>query len=92
MTFGDLPGRVILPTIIPVAVVLLVGCFGIWVALRGDFRGRPARSSHRSESPGRRCYGIKMVAYTIVWLPDLFLVRIDDPNDCFVWPSRGINV
>jgi len=33
MTFGDIPGTILLPIIIPVAFVLLVACFGIWVAL-----------------------------------------------------------
>jgi len=39
MTFGDLPGRMLLPTIIPVAVVLIIASFGIWVALHS--RGKP---------------------------------------------------
>jgi hypothetical protein len=39
MTFGDIPGRILLPVVIPVAVVLLIACFGIWVALHP--RGRP---------------------------------------------------
>jgi len=39
MIFGDLPGRMLLPTIIPVAVVLIIASFGIWVALHS--RGKP---------------------------------------------------
>jgi hypothetical protein len=33
MTFGDLPVRILLPTIISVAVVLALVCFGVYVAL-----------------------------------------------------------
>ena len=32
MTFGDVPGRVLLSTIV-LAGVLIIGCFDIWVAL-----------------------------------------------------------
>jgi hypothetical protein len=49
MTFGDLPGRVLLPTIIPVAVVLLVAGFGIWVALHS--RGKPFEETSESLPP-----------------------------------------
>jgi hypothetical protein len=33
MTFGELPLRVLLPTTLPVAFVLVVVCYGVWVAL-----------------------------------------------------------
>jgi len=46
MTFGDLPGRILLPTIIPVAVVLIIACFGIWVALHS--RGKPQEEGPES--------------------------------------------
>ena len=49
MTFGDLPGRVLVPTIIPVAVVLLVAGFGIWAALHS--RGKPFEETSHSLPP-----------------------------------------
>ena len=33
MAFGDLPQRILLPTIISVAVVLGLVCFGVWMVL-----------------------------------------------------------
>ena len=33
MAFGDIPGTVLLPIVLPVAVVLIIASFGIWVAL-----------------------------------------------------------
>jgi len=39
ITFGDIPRTILLPIIIPVAFVLLIACFGIWVALHP--RGKP---------------------------------------------------
>ena len=39
MTFGDIPGKILVPIVIPVAVVLIIACFGIWVALHP--RGKP---------------------------------------------------
>lgn len=39
MTFGNLPTVVLLPIVIPVAVVMAVACFGIWLALNP--RGKP---------------------------------------------------
>jgi len=33
MTFGNLPLRILLPSVISVAVVLVLVCGGVWVAL-----------------------------------------------------------
>jgi hypothetical protein len=43
MTFGDLPLRIALPTIILVALVFVVICFGVWVVLQP--RGRPSEET-----------------------------------------------
>ena len=46
MTFGDIPGKILLPTVIPVAVVLIIASFGIWVALHPH--GKPLEEASES--------------------------------------------
>ena len=41
MTFGDFPLRIVLPIIISVAVMFVVMCFGVWVALQLQPREEP---------------------------------------------------
>jgi hypothetical protein len=47
MTFSDLPTRIFLPVVIPLAIVLTVACLGIWMALHPREKGfEDARSRH----------------------------------------------
>ncbi|KAI0296414.1 hypothetical protein BC826DRAFT_1004932 [Russula brevipes] len=48
LVFGDLPTGILLRTLIPIAVVLVVACYGIWVALHP--RERPFREFSLPES------------------------------------------
>jgi hypothetical protein len=47
MTFGDVPTNLLLLAIVPVGVVIIVACFGLWVALRT----RAERGSKDSTTP-----------------------------------------
>jgi hypothetical protein len=48
LVFGDLPTGTLLRAVIPIAIVLAVACYGIWVALHP--RERPFRDVSLPES------------------------------------------